>query len=81
MTTRPNVRRLAVLLGVIIVVGGVAVWRFTGGGASRPDEAAAAKAQELTDRYEATGLSTEVQEDDAGGADEVTERGPQSPDD
>ncbi|MFI4897295.1 MAG: hypothetical protein ACIARR_05670 [Phycisphaerales bacterium JB059] len=81
MSSRPNARRQAVLLGVVLILGGVAAWRLLGTGAAGPEEASVSKAQDLAERFEATGLATEPPEDDAGEVSEAPERGPQSPDD
>ncbi len=82
MSKSENTRRLAVLGVVVVALGAIGVWRFTSAGSSESnDSAAATKAQEMNERFEAAGGSVEPV--DAGGEDldQTKQAGPQSVDD
>jgi len=81
MSKESNSRRLLILVVVVGVVGAVFAWRMFGTRAQQPESAAADKAEELSERYEAAGGSTQTDDEGAEVPESLEERGPQSVDD
>jgi hypothetical protein len=81
MSERLSSRRQIVLLAVVLIFGVVAGWQLLGRTGPGADEETTSKAQELIERFEATGLSAEVADEDVELPGDPMERGPQAPDD